>query len=528
MTEIDQSILEMYKYLGNINSFIRRKCDQYIFKLRRKYTKTNYLEFDIFSLVLENLKKTKFVELDFTIKYNTIQFEISYINDKFSKNDIEILLDIFFQLTKELKVITKKNKITIDKKYVFKIIHIDNVYDYILPLINYFTKFNYLPLESIHLTENKEYLKMIKRNEIRTFTNKEEQYHAFFNEDNIINFIVETNNNIGDIIFVIYVIEQKVLFNYYNFTQKIKHMKCNKEFLKKRGKPTKQIRKSTLRTDIPDYSIGLLMITVHGSIPIFSNQKNEIIIDIIDIPEQLSNVYYKLTTKCGFVSYRSKLEMSSDNSEYNDFVGDSYDSDMVVDNLEITLKHRRNVYEKCFKKHTLDFYNYFDNCLNKLNKEYLKSIKNDKHNKYFVRESNDESYELDRAMNQLEKGKKVNKIINKILSSNFKRDNKLIFILYNTKKNKYERYNLFKFEDVNKLFSGIDDEIFMNYKFKLESENTTLQEILGLLNLLHLDHLYIYDDSCSSYILPEKFQTHPNINKIIDNIIDELPEDIGR
>ena len=68
----------------------------------------------------------------------------------------------------------------------------------------------------------------------------------------------------------------------------------------------------------------------------------------------------------------------------------------------------------------------------------------------------------------------------------------------------------------------------MNYKFKLESENTTLQEILGLLNLLHLDHLYIYDDSCSSYILPEKFQTHPNINKIIDNIIDELPEDIGR
>ena len=210
MTEIDQSILEMYKYLGTINSFIRKKCDQYIFKLRRKYTKTNYLEFDIFSLVLENLKKTKFVELDFTIKYNTIHFEISYINDKFSKNDIEILLDIFFQLTKELKV--KNNKI--DKKYVFKIIHIDNIYDYILPLIHYFTKFNYLPLESIHLTENKEYLKMIKRNEIRIFTNKEEQYNAIYNEDNIINFIVETNNNIGDIIFVIYLVEQKVLFNY--------------------------------------------------------------------------------------------------------------------------------------------------------------------------------------------------------------------------------------------------------------------------------------------------------------------------
>ena len=130
MTEIVQSILEMYKYLGTINSFIRKKCDQYLFKLRRKYTKTNYLEFDIFSLVLENLKKTKFVELDFTIKYNTIQFEISYINDKFSKNDIEILLDIFFQLTKELKVNTKKNKLTIEKKYIFKIIHIENIYDY--------------------------------------------------------------------------------------------------------------------------------------------------------------------------------------------------------------------------------------------------------------------------------------------------------------------------------------------------------------------------------------------------------------
>jgi hypothetical protein len=521
MTEIDQTILEMYKYLGTINSFIRKKCDQYIFKLRRKYTKTNYLEFDIFSLVLENLKKTKFVELDFTIKYNTIHFEISYINDKFSKNDIEILLDIFFQLTKELKV--KNNKI--DKKYVFKIIHIDNIYDYILPLIHYFTKFNYLPLESIHLTENKEYLKMIKRNGIRVFTNKEEQYNAIYNEDNIINFIVETNNNIGDIIFVIYLVEQKVLFNYYNFTQKIKHMKCNKEFLKKRGKTINSKRTTKRITDIPDYSIGLLMITVHGNIPIYSNSKNEIIIDIIDIPEQ--NVYYKLTTKCGFVSYRSRLEMSSDNSEYNEFVGDSYDSDMI-DDLTLTLKHRRNVYEKCFKKHTLDFYNYFDNCLQNLNKEYLKKIKNDKNNKYFVRESNDESYELDRAMNQLEKGKKINKIINKNLSSNFDSDNKLIFVLYNTKNNKYERYNLFKFEDVNKLFSGIDDEIFINYKFKLESENTTLQEVIGLLSLLHLDYLYIYDDSCSSYILPEKFKTHPNINKIIDNIIDELPENIGR
>ena len=526
MTEIDQSILEMYKYLGTINSFIRKKCDQYLFKLRRKYTKTNYLEFDIFSLVLENLKKTKFVELDFTIKYNTIQFEISYINDKFSKNDIEILLDIFFQLTKELKVNTKKNKLTIEKKYIFKIIHIENIYDYILPLIRYFTKFNYLPLKSIHLTENKEYLKTIKKNEIGTFTTKEEQYNAIYNEENIINFIVETNNNIGDIIFVIYLIEQKVLFNYYNFTQKIKHMKCNKEFLKKRSK-TINSKRTLSNYSLHDYSIGLLMITVHGNIPIYSNSKNEIIIDIIDIPEQLSNVYYKLTTKCGFVSYRSRLEMSSENSEYNEFVGDSYDSDML-DDLSITLKHRRNVYEKCFKKHTLDFYNYFDNCLQKLNKEYLKKIKNDKTNKYFIRDSNDESYELDRAINQLEKGKKIKKIINKNLSSNFDRDNKLIFILYNTKNNKYERYNLFKFEDVNKLFSGIDDEIFMNYKFKLESENTTLQEIIGLLSLLHLDHLYIYDDSCSSYILPEKFKTYPNINKIIDNIIDNLPEDIGR
>ena len=527
MTEVDQSVLEMYKYLATINSFIRKKCDQYLFKLRRKYIKTNYLEFDIFSLVLENLKKTKFVELDFTIKYNTIHFEISYINDKFSKNDIDILLDIFFQLTKELKVITKKRKITIEKKYIFKIIHIDNIYDYILPLIRYFTKFNYLPLQSIYLTENKEYLKMIKKNGMRTFTNKEEQYDAIYNEENIINFMVETNNEIGNIIFVIYLIEQKVLFNYYNFTQKIKHMKCNKEFLKKRSKTINTKRSTKRSTDITDSSIGLLMITVHGSIPIHMNNENEIIIDIIDIPEQLSNVYYKLTTKCGFVSYRSRLEMSSDNSEYNEFVGDSYDSDML-DDMTITLKHRRNVYEKCFKKHTLDFYNYFDNCLKKLNDEYLKQIKNDKTEKYFIRDSKDESYELDRAINQLEKGKKINKIINKNLSSNFDRDNKLIFILYNTRKNKYERYNLFKFEDVNKLFSGIDAEIFMNYKFKLESENTTLQEVIGLLSLLHLDHLYIYDDSCSSYILPEQIKTYPNINRIIDNIIDELPEDIGR
>jgi hypothetical protein len=200
----------------------------------------------------------------------------------------------------------------------------------------------------------------------------------------------------------------------------------------------------------------------------------------------------------------------------------------MLDDLTITLKHRRNVYEKCFKKHTLDFYNYFDNCLKKLNNEYLKEIKNDKTEKYFIRDSKDESYELDRAINQLENGKRVNKIINKNLSSNFDRDNKLIFILYNTRKNKYERYNLFKFEDVNKLFSGIDAEIFINYKFKLESENTTLQEVIGLLSLLHLDHLYIYDDSCSSYILPEQIKTYPNINRIIDNIIDELPENIGR
>ena len=43
MTEIDQSIIEMYKYLGNINSFIRKRFN-YLLK-GKIYINICYLEY---------------------------------------------------------------------------------------------------------------------------------------------------------------------------------------------------------------------------------------------------------------------------------------------------------------------------------------------------------------------------------------------------------------------------------------------------------------------------------------------------
>jgi len=292
--------------------------------------------------------------------------------------------------------------------------------------------------------------------------------------------------------------------------------------------------------DIPVFNkdninIGLLIITVHGSIQIIKTESNMLQLPLVDIPVRNTKLYYKSITLPGY--YNKFLIEENDvrrsfNSENNDYeyVGDSQLSDIesvsefttIHNNFHyITLAHYRNIFERCFKKNPLKFYEIFYSCGNKIINKFLRGLKSNlrPHDKKEIDYS---------KLNKTTGPGPIHTILDKILmlGSDKKENTKITFIVFNNSSKKFEKYNLSDFSHKNIFMLGQTFKSLMTNIAQLKSGTIYLSSLINLVLSYRkgLSSLYVYDTSCSAY----NSDVEPQRLDEIDEMIDALPDTIGR
>jgi ribosomal protein S8E len=319
----------------------------------------------------------------------------------------------------------------------------------------------------------------------------------------------------------------KVLSNQNRFktTKRISHINSDmRSKLRKYAElPTKY--PSEVESDY-DINIGLLIITSHGLVKFTS-----INIPIIDIPPNIKNTYYKSSSKPGCKSFRPKKHKSIDNPN--------------------SIEQRRNNMETCFRKtvNKREFSKYFFECDADKHKLFMRYLSKNLDNSKLSSLQANNMYKPD-----VYNGK-VKKLLYKLFETNFEEDtdednphNQIIFILYNTVNKTYTKLNLLNKDDIKKLCLYIKDNNIRNEEQfkKLEDiyhqihtgltkyfvgtnliKKINMKDILTLLSFLELEDLYIYDDSCSDFVLPQYIieaikkkgktidEVHQQISKVI-------------
>jgi hypothetical protein len=294
------------------------------------------------------------------------------------------------------------------------------------------------------------------------------------------------------------------------------------------------------QVDIPvfnkdDINIGLLIVNAHGSIQIRKTESNMLQLPLVDIPVRDTKLYYKSITLPGYVNYFEKENQDinpSFNSEENDYeyIGDSQLSDIetvseyttIHNNFhKITLAHYRNIFERCFKKNPLKFYEIFYSCGNKIINKYLRGIKSNlrPHDKKEIDYS---------KLNKTTGPGPIHTILDKILTlgSDKKENAKITFIVFNNSSKKFEKYNLSDFSHKNIFMLGKTFKSLMTNIVQLKSGTIHLSSLINLVLSYRkeLSSLYVYDTTCSTY----NSEVEPHRLDEIDEMIDELPDTIGK
>jgi hypothetical protein len=275
------------------------------------------------------------------------------------------------------------------------------------------------------------------------------------------------------------------------------------------------------KVDIPTFNkeninIGLLLVTVHGEISIPLQ-----ITTIQENPD--TKIYYKYFTLPGYYSYMKREENNvrrSANSEDNDYeyVGDSVMSEEPPGYkryYDITLAHYRNIFERCFKKNPLKFYEIFYSCGNKIINNFLRG-------EPILREQDKKEIDYSK-LNKTTGPGPISKILDKKieLGNDLTHNTKITFIVFNNSSKKFEKYNLSDFSEKN-------IKIINNNFTTISSSSLSFERLSQVITFVltysgGLDSLYVYDTSCGVYSGPEEFSLDE-----IDRIIEELPPDVGK
>ena len=312
------------------------------------------------------------------------------------------------------------------------------------------------------------------------------------------------------------------------------------DFTRKKSKKGKNytssntpIHKMTHTFNNENINIGLLIITAHGGIPVNVSTSNEITIPLKRLPVRNTKLYYKNITIPGYNNLLNRLtniNPASYNSEENDyeFHGDSIGTTDINSQPEkfvypISLRHYRNIIEKCFKKTPLNFENLFYSCGNKIIKKNY-----DNFTKSLVREQDKKEIDLSK-LNKTIKGP-IDTIIDKILSIENELDNaKIIFMVFNNSTKTFKRYDLMDEKVIKRLFFH-NEELATKLLSQMSKKRMRLSLLVKLAltytyDSIGLESLYVYDVSCHYYMdTALKTSTLDEIDEIIQN----LPPNIGR
>ena len=320
--------------------------------------------------------------------------------------------------------------------------------------------------------------------------------------------------------------------------------------------------------DIPAFNkeninIGLLIVSAHGSIPIEETTDNELQLPIVDIPVGNTKLYYKSITLPGYSNYMMpehhdfRGDVNSEDNDY-EYAGDSLMSEIKPISQEppgiervhaITLSHYRNIFERCFKKNPLKFYENFYSCGNKIINNFLRG------NTYL-----DKPYKMFdySKLNKTSGPGPIARILDKNIGySDWDTENteitgntkiientKIIFMVYNNYSKQIKRYEL-KFENYKESEYNLLTKIFKNedelYDILEQFDDKSCCLLSSIIKLVlsyrykpkgmkssGLDSLYVYDTSCSVYEPVDNSEiTLEQLNEI-DEMIDALPDTIGK
>ena len=310
-----------------------------------------------------------------------------------------------------------------------------------------------------------------------------------------------------------------------------------------------------------DVNIGVLIITMHGSIP-YNQPRLGKYYSLVSIQEnKFPNVYYRSSTKIGLYAISTMSSIYSPDVSPNNDSDDEYEyvnsgnlskiktlQAIQLSSVRLSFKNKRSIYEKCFKQthNKLEFYKYFFNCgldfLGKYNK-LMSNYSKDSDTKIIT--VYDEKHDKKRFLEDIIDNGKVNYLLNKIYSNEHDKPDgtkdqthKVTFIFYNTSTRRYQKYNLIDEDDFNKYCQdfGIDitNRAILKYIDDIKNTNSSkkiiLFQLIYILSFLNLKYLYIYDDSCSSYdINPELIQYYTEVAEpkmTIDEIDKEITKEI--
>jgi hypothetical protein len=554
----------MFVLFEEVNGMIYKKC-----KVKKLFLKK--IGYNLFSLKYENTyNEDKPSIIYFSLQDNKIYFQMKKYN-----------ITLFYAFL----IIT--SKIENYKCYVYIFDNLfDNSLD-IGDLNLFLKKINtflFSPILSILEKDNKSFLNfLIKNNKI--FKKDIDNSNSIYLTTNGNNVISNNKSNIYDIDNIkdidfesIYESDlldgyfKKIYFYFYSkdirldlFDELMKTLKCSNSLKKRKPiidrtmkhKPlsydikrkslddfTRKKRKKYTSSNTPihkmshtfnneNINIGLLIITAHGGIPVNVSASNEITIPLKRLPVRNTKLYYKNITIPGYnnlLNRLTKINPASYNSEENDyeFHGDSVGTTDINSQPEkivypISLRHYRNIIEKCFKKTPLNFENLFYSCGNKIIKKNYENL-----TKSLVREQDKKDIDLSK-LNKTIKGP-IDTIIDKILSIENELDNaKIIFMVFNNSTKTFKRYDLMDEKVIKRLF--FHNEELATMLLSQMSKKRMMLSLLVKLALTYtydsigLESLYVYDVSCH-YYMDTALKT--STLDEIDEIIEHLPPNIGR
>jgi len=554
----------MFVLFEEVNGMIYKKC-----KVKKLFLKK--IGYNLFSLKYENIyNEDKPSIIYFSLQDNKIYFQMKKYN-----------ITLFYAFL----IIT--SKIENYKCYVYIFDNLfDNSLD-IGELNLFLKKINtflFSPILSILEKDNKSFLNfLIKNNKI--FKKDIDNSNSIYLTTNGNNVISNNKSNIYDIDNIkdidfesIYESDlldgyfKKIYFYFYSkdihldlFDELMKTLKCSNSLKKRKPiidrtmkhKPlsydikrkslddfTRKKRKKYTSSNTPihkmshtfnneNINIGLLIITAHGGIPVNVSASNEITIPLKRLPVRNTKLYYKNITIPGYnnlLNRLTKINPASYNSEENDyeFHGDSVGTTDINSQPEkfvypISLRHYRNIIEKCFKKTPLNFENLFYSCGNKIIKKNYENL-----TKSLVREQDKKDIDLSK-LNKTIKGP-IDTIIDKILSIENELDNaKIIFMVFNNSTKTFKRYDLMDEKVIKRLFFH-NEELATKLLSQMSKKRMMLSLLVKLAltytyDSIGLESLYVYDVSCHYYMdTALKTSTLDEIDEIIQN----LPPNIGR
>jgi hypothetical protein len=554
----------MFVLFEEVNGMIYKKC-----KVKKLFLKK--IGYNLFSLKYENIyNEDKPSIIYFSLQDNKIYFQMKKYN-----------ITLFYAFL----IIT--SKIENYKCYVYIFDNLfDNSLD-IGELNLFLKKINtflFSPILSILEKDNKSFLNfLIKNNKI--FKKDIDNSNSIYLTTNGNNVISNNKSNIYDIDNIkdidfesIYESDlldgyfKKIYFYFYSkdihldlFDELMKTLKCSNSLKKRKPiidrtmkhKPlsydikrkslddfTRKKRKKYTSSNTPihkmshtfnneNINIGLLIITAHGGIPVNVSASNEITIPLKRLPVRNTKLYYKNITIPGYnnlLNRLTKINPASYNSEENDyeFHGDSVGTTDINSQPEkfvypISLRHYRNIIEKCFKKTPLNFENLFYSCGNKIIKKNYENL-----TKSLVREQDKKDIDLSK-LNKTIKGP-IDTIIDKILSIENELDNaKIIFMVFNNSTKTFKRYDLMDEKVIKRLFFH-NEELATKLLSQMSKKRMMLSLLVKLAltytyDSIGLESLYVYDVSCH-YYMDTALKT--STLDEIDEIIEHLPPNIGR